>query len=185
MTPSELIDQLELDLNDLLKRVRGGFFEQASANLLHRSAPDQWNALECFAHLNAQFDYYLPRIERALHQAKARKWMPADQCHSNWLGRHLIHRVDPTIQPIQPRKSRKALDPLKLLAVRENEVKVFLINLEMMLRLVRQARDVDTNRPRIKTMQWNISSFVLGDLLQYLVLHAQRHVLQADKAIAA
>ena len=90
---------------------------------------------------------------------------------------------DPTIQPIQPRKSRKALDPLKLLAVRENEVKVFLINLEMMLRLVRQARDVDTNRPRIKTMQWNISSFVLGDLLQYLVLHAQRHVLQADKGV--
>jgi hypothetical protein len=50
----------------------------------------------------------------------------------------------------------------------------------MMLRILRQAREVDTNRTRVKPMRWNISSFLLGDLLEYLVLHTQRHVLQAQ-----
>ncbi len=77
----------------------------------------------------------------------------------------------------------KAINPSKLLKVRENEVKVLLINMELMLRLLRQAREVDTNKPSIKPMRWHVSSFLLGDLLEYLVLHAQRHLLQAQSTV--
>lgn len=182
MTQAELLDQLETDLNDLLKQVRANFADKPKEVLLQRKAPDHWNVQECFAHLNAQFDYYLPRIELALHKAKARKWLASgDQYQSNWLGRSAINAVNPANLHKKLRKSPKSIDPLKLLPVRENEVKVFLINLEMMLRLIRQAREVDTNKPKIKPMRWNISSFQLGDLLVYLVLHAQRHVLQASR----
>lgn len=184
MTQSDFIDRLELDLNDLLKTVRVSFFELPLEVLTKRSDADKWNAMECFAHLNAQFDYYLPHIERALHKAKARKWLAVPERQSTWMGRRAIRSVDPSNRTIQPRKSAKIIDPLKLLQVRDNELKIFLINLEMMLRLVRQAREVDLNRPTIKPMRWNISSFVLGDLLEYLVLHAQRHLLQAGTRIA-
>ncbi len=183
MTQPELLEHLENDLNELLKQVRANFADKPKEQLLQRQAPEKWNAQECFAHLNAQFDYYLPRIELALHKAKARKWLSnGDERQSNWLGRNAINAVNPANLDKKLRKSPKAIDPLKLLPVRENEVKVLLINLEMMLRLVRQAREVDTNKPKIKPMRWNISSFVLGDLLAYLVLHAQRHVLQASRA---
>ena len=184
MTQSELIDRLEIDLTGLLKQVRAQFSDQPREALLLRPTPEQWNVQECFAHLNAQFDYYLPRIELALHKAKARKWTPAVERQSNWLGRRAIHAVDPAYLAEKRRRSPKSIDPLKLLKVRENEVKVFLINIEMLLRLLRQAREVDTNKPTVKTMRWNISSFVLGDLFEYLVLHAQRHVLQAQTVLA-
>lgn len=182
MLQSELLDQLEQRLQELLKEVRNRFADLPQTALYHRAAPGNWNAQECFAHLNAQFDYYLPRIELALHKAKARRWALGAERESNWFGRRIIQAADPGRTPFKPRKSPKHLNPLKLLKVRENELKVFLINLEMLLRLVRQAREVDLNRPRIKTMRWNISSFVLGDLLEYLTVHAQRHVLQADHA---
>ncbi len=158
---------------------------QAPEALLQRPAPGQWNVQECFAHLNAQFEYYLPRIERALHKAKARRWTPAPERESNWLGRSAIRAVDPSSRIQKPLRSPKSFDPSQLLKARDNEVKVFLINLEMMLRLVRQARDVNTNKPKIKPMRWNISSYLLGDLLVYLTLHAQRHVLQAQAAVGS
>jgi hypothetical protein len=182
MTQSELLDRLESDLSELLKLVRANFAEQPQAVLSLRPAPEKWNAQECFAHLNAQFDYYLPRIELALHKAKARKWLPVQERRSNWFGLRAVRAADPANLPHRPRRSRKAIDPSKLLNVRSNEVKVFLINLELMLRLLRQAREVDTNMPRIKPMQWSLSKFTLGDLLEYLVLHAKRHVAQASAA---
>ncbi len=180
MTQTELLDRLESDLTDLLKQVRTTFSNQAPEALLLRPGPAKWNVQECFAHLNAQFDYYLPRIELALHKSKARRWVPAPERTSNWLGRKSIRAVDPANLAKKLRHSPKGIDPLKGLKVRENEVKTFLINLEMMLRLVRQAREVDTNRSTIEPMRWNISAYLLGDLLEYLVLHAQRHLLQAQ-----
>ncbi|GEM_PF-281692 len=183
MSQSELLDRLESDLNDLLKQVRTNFADQTREALLRHPAPGQWNGQECFAHLNAQFDYYLPRIELALHKAKARRWMPAHERQSNWLGRRAIHAANPAYLAEKHRHSPKAINPSKLLKVRENEVKVFLINIELMLRLLRQAREVDTNKPLIKPMRWHVSSFLLGDLLEYLVLHAQRHLQQAHSTI--
>jgi len=183
MTQSELLEHLESDLNELLKQLRSTFSDQPLEALLLRPSPGSWNAMECFAHLNAQFDYYLPRIELALHKAKARRWLPAHERQSNWLGRRAIHAVDPVHLAEKRRHSPKAINPSKLLKVRENEVKVLLINMELMLRLLRQAREVDTNKPSIKPMRWHVSSFLLGDLLEYLVLHAQRHLLQAQSTV--
>ncbi|MDO8365428.1 MAG: DinB family protein [Saprospiraceae bacterium] len=183
MTQSELIDRLESDLTDLLKQVRARFSDQPRETLLLHPAPGRWNVQECFAHLNAQFEYFLPRIELALHKAKAHKWAPAHERESNWLGRRAIHAVDPAYMAQKLRRSPKAINPSKLLKVRENEVKVFLINIELLMRLLRQAREVDTNKPKIKPMRWNISSFLLGDLLEYLVRHAQRHAIQAQNAV--
>ncbi len=148
-----------------------------------RPGPEKWNVQECFAHLNAQFDYYLPRIELAMHKAKARKWLAGQERSSNWFGRRSIKAVDPANMTERLRRSPKAINPSKLLAVRENEVKIFLINLEMMLRLLRQAREVDLNKPSVKPLRWNMSNFLLGDLLEYLVRHSQRHVLQAQAVV--
>ena len=182
MTQTELLDRLETDLADLLKQTRAYFSELPREALLLRPSPVQWNAQECFAHLNAQFDHYLPRIELALHKAKARRWLPAEEWKSNWFGRRAIQAVDPANRTLKPRRSPKSINPAKMLQVRENELKVFLINIEILSRLLRQAREVDTNKARVKPKGWAISSFMLGDLLVYLLQHARRHLLQAQEA---
>lgn len=185
MTQSELLDRLESDLTELLKQVRTMVADQGTDALRYRPIQGRWNAMECFAHLNAQFDYYLPRIELALHKAKARKWTPVPERQSTGLGLRAIRAAHPADRLNRPRQSPKSIDPLKLLSVRENEAKVLLINLEMFLRLSRQAREVNLNKPRVKPMRWHLFSFVLGDLMEYLVLHAQRHVLQAQSNLPA
>ncbi|MCC7466921.1 MAG: DinB family protein [Saprospiraceae bacterium] len=180
MSQSELLDHLEESLQQLLKEVREHFSDAPLTTLKHRPSADQWSALDCFAHLNAQFEVYVSRIELALHKAKARKWAPAQERRSNWLGSSAIRKADPSNN--RPIKSHKSLNPLKKLPVRDTELKVFLINAEMLLRLIRQAREVNINKANVKPLHWSLYRFRLGDLLEYLVLHARRHINQARKA---
>ncbi|MBL7810076.1 MAG: DinB family protein [Saprospiraceae bacterium] len=177
MSQSELLDHLEESLQQLLKEVREHFADAPLETLKRRPSPEQWSAMDCFAHLNAQFEGYLSRIELALHKAKARKWTPGHERSSNWLGSSAIRKSDPS--NTQPRKSHKSINPLKKLAVRDTELKAFLINGEMLLRLIRQAREVDINKASVKPLRWSIYRFRLGDLMEYLILHARRHFLQA------
>ncbi|MDX1912776.1 MAG: DinB family protein [Saprospiraceae bacterium] len=181
MSQSELLARLENDLSDILKRVRTGFAERPKEALLLRTKPDKWNILDHFAHLNAQFDYYLPRIELALHKAKARQWRQDTERRSNWLGRRAIRSADPVYMDVNPRRSPKNIDPKRTLTVREHELKAFLINIELLLRLVKQAQEVDLNRAKVKPMRWSLYAFLSGDLFEYLTLHTQRHLLHIEK----
>jgi hypothetical protein len=184
MTQAALLEQLEQDLAEQLKRVRAHLAALPEDALLSRPEIGRWNAAECFAHLNAVSDYYLPRIELAIHKAKARHWHPDVPLKSNALGRRSLRRARPEMRKEKPRKAAKSLDPLKKLPMRGHSVKSFLINTEMLLRLVRQAKEVDLNKAKVKPIRWSLSSFRLCDLLPYLYLHAQRHILQAEEAVA-
>lgn len=182
MTQSELLNRLEPDLKKLMEVVRARFMLLPQEALETHPSPTAWNALECFAHLNAQLDYFLPRIELAIHKAKARKWAPDSEIKHNGLGKRAVRSVDPLNMGKVRRKSPKRIHP-KYLKVRSNEVKAFLINCEMLLRLVQQARQVDLNKAKVKHYRWPHFQFLLGDLLEYVVLHAQRHTLQAQVTV--
>mgnify|MGYP000264058249 CR=1 FL=1 len=181
MTQSEILDRLESDLRKLLELVRSQFAPLPTEALQIRPGQNRWNAQECFAHLNAHFDYFLPRIELAIHKAKARRWAPVEQRRQNWVGRTAIRAVDPVNMEKSRRRSPKRINP-KYLTVREHEVKAFLISGEMLLRLLQQAREVDLNKARVAHFRWPHFKFLLGDLFEYIVLHAQRHTLQAQHA---
>lgn len=181
MTQNALLDQLEIDIRDLLELVRAELGKADPTVLTNRPSPENWNALECFAHLNAVCDLYFSKIEKAIHKAKARQWQPADEVKYNWTGRSAIRNVDPANLPNKKHRSPKRFD-FQYQTVAPTALKAFLINHEMLLRFVRQAREVDLNRPRIPADRFSIWSFRLGNLLEFLVLHAQRHVAQALRA---
>lgn len=182
MTQSELLDHVDSNLRNLLESVRAQFVLVPPEALQVRPGPARWNALECFAHLNAHFDYFLPRIELAIHKGKARSWAPIEERRQNWQGRMAIRAVDPLNMGKRCRQSPKRIDP-KRLNVQPHEVKAFLINGEMLLRLAQQAREVDLNKAKVAHFRWPHLHFLLGDLLEYIVLHAQRHTLQAQAAL--
>ena len=180
MNSNELLDRLEADLNEVASILRGQFNPMPPEALLQRNGEKCWNAAECFAHLNAQFDFYLPRIELALHKAKARRWGPEEYRKSGPYGRRMIRW---TADFSRPRKSPKSINPSKLLKTRDNEVKRLLINLEMLLRLLRQSRESSLNRARIPAQHRRFIKWRLGDLLEYLTLHTRRHLVQARATV--
>ena len=183
MTQTALLDRLESDLRQLMEQSRSQFSALPEEALLLHPGPGRWNALECFAHLNAFSDYFLPQIERAIHKSKARSWAPADERRQTWLGRMAINAVRPDNTGKKRRKSPKRMDPARL-SIRPFEFKAFLINCEMLLRCIQQARQVNLNKTRVPHFRWPGFQFMLGDLLEYMVLHLQRHVIQVQATIS-
>lgn len=181
MTQTALLDRLESDLRRILELIRTQFASLPSEALHIRPEADRWNAMECFAHLNAHYDYFLPRIELAIHKSKARSWAAVDERRQNWLGRMAIRAVNPANMGSTRKRSPKKIDP-KRLKVTANEMKALLINCEMLLRLLQQARSVDLNKAKVAHFRWPGFKFLLGDLFEYMLLHTERHLIQARAA---
>ena len=178
MTQEILLTHLETDLRAVLEVVRTKFATLPMDALIRRNSPESWNILECFAHLNAYSDYYLSHIERCIHKAKARRWNPAPEFESTWFGRYSVNYVDPKHPKLRKRKTSKRFNFLNK-PVADDEVKRFIINTERLLRYLQMAHSVDLNKPSVPVAQFKLLKLNLGDLLNFLVLHTERHVGQA------
>jgi DinB superfamily len=178
MTQLELLNQLEIEVRKQLEIVRANFSEKALNGLQSRSEAGVWNALECFAHLNFFFDRYLPRIERAIHLSKARRWGPGDHVRYTWMGRRINKFAN--IANLAVRKTSKKHDFFDKFLGKET-IKTFIINSERLLRNIQAAREVDLNHAKIGWGPSGFFSITLGNTLEWLVLHGQRHVNQALK----
>lgn len=173
MTQHELLDQLEHDLRTLLAGVRRHIAGLPQDSLQRRRAPEAWNILETIAHLNRYAEDYLPGLNRAIHLAKARRWEPGDTVRYTARGLRLLRRANPgngkTFK--SPKRYNFLNQPLE-----PNVIKTFIINCEQLLRILQEARKTDLNRPTIpKTHAW-FGRYTLGNLLEFLVRHPQKHL---------
>lgn len=177
MQQNELLDQLETDLRRLLQQVRTQLVPLEEAVLLYRPDPLRWNVLECFAHLNAFAELYLPRIEAAIHKAKARKWKPEGEVQYTATARRDIRRAD--VANPTPRKTHKRYN-FHRLPLGPEVIKTFIINCERLLRNLHLAREVDLNRPKIGRGASGFFHYTLGNTFEWQVRHAQRHLTQTQ-----
>lgn len=178
MTQPELLDRLEADLRTLLDQTRTSLLNLPEEALQHRPQPQQWNAMECFAHVNVFFDRYLAPIELAIHKSKARRWSPKDKVKYTMMGRSDIARANPYNGKSFKTKKRYDFAHKPLGA---NEVKRFIILGERLLRNIQASREVDINRAKIGRGPSGFFSYTLGNVLEWLVVHSQRHVQQAQR----
>lgn len=168
-----LLDRLEAETRSLLEFVRTHYLKAEPATLESRPADDAWNLLEKFAHVNIFFDLYLPRLELAIHKSRARQWAAGDRVKYNGRGKRALRRVAPDNPKKYKTKKRYNFIGQN---IPPSVVKAFIINLEMLLRAIQNARSVDLNKTRIRKANSWFGKYYLGNLLEYLLLHSQRHV---------
>jgi hypothetical protein len=178
MTQNTLLERLDAELRQLLDTLRTRLAPLDDAALQYRSAPEAWNALECFAHLNAYADRYIPRMELAIHKAKARNWKPEERLRYTAAGSRFIRRADPA--NTKPRKAAKTYNFHRQPLGRE-PLKRLIINVERLLRIVQMAREVDLNRAKVGRGKSGFFTLTLGNALEWTTLHTQRHVGQAGR----
>jgi DinB superfamily len=184
MTQHALLDSIEIEIRELLELVRANFVKIDASNLEKSSNPKGWNALQNFAHINAYCDYYYPRIELSIHKGKAHQWLSKHgvEMESNWLGKRALKRADPENMGNKLYKSAKRFNPIHK-PMKGSEVKSFIINCEVMLRYIRMAREVDLNRVKVPMAQATFLKYRLGDLMHFMVVHARKHVMQAQNVV--
>lgn len=180
MTQQDLLSQLEAELHASLNDLRNQFATLGEETLRSRPDPAGWSALECLAHLNRFADDYIPGINRAIHRAKARCWMPAEVVVYSSRGRRLVKRANP--QNGKRYKTSKRYN-FAHQPVEQEVIKSLIIKCEQLMRILQSAKEIDINRPTVEKVGSWFGRYPLGNLLEFLVLHNRRHLSQASSIL--
>ncbi|MBO3272888.1 DinB family protein [Hymenobacter sp. NBH84] len=178
---TDFLDQLTADLRALQDTVAQDFRPLTDDQLNRRPGPGKWSVGQCLEHLNIIGGLYLPVIAHKLQQAQTRTSRPADTVKRGLVGRRLTEamrvpaseKATKTPQQYAPSGSR----------LPRTVIEVFNRQADELLTLLQQAREVNINSIRIPNVVIPLLRLRLTDQLELLVVHAQRHIAQAERVL--
>ncbi|MFN3850845.1 MAG: DinB family protein [Spirosomataceae bacterium] len=170
---NNLENQVESHINDAV-----GIFQNLSTEvLLQPSASGGWSIAQCLEHLNSYGDYYLPEFEKRLSQSTDNQ-TPAS-FKSTWLGKLAIDSMNPTTGK-KKFKAFKNHTPASNLDAQKVVAK-FINQQEQLLQIIRDARTKNIQKIKIPISIAKFIKLNLGDALQFLIVHNERHIQQAKR----
>lgn len=177
LDPNKLIEELIEKTKDNLNQI--DVFDQLPIEKLnYRASQKEWSILECLAHLNIYGDYYIPEIETRMSQSSHQS---NNTFKTGLLGNYFVKLIQPKEQ-LNKMKTMDAFNPIGS-KLDKTIIQKFRIQQIKMLSLLDKAKNL--NLTKIKT-GISISKFIklrLGDTLRFVVLHNQRHIIQANNIL--
>ena len=150
------------------------------AALQQRPAPSHWSALECVEHLNRYSRYYLPALAQALARpGTAPSPSQATEVGYSWLGRKSVAMMQPGSS--KKHATLRRLNPLGQ-ALDHRALVEFDQHAATLLALLEQARATDLNRAAVPVEFFRLLKLRVGEALEFVVVHQQRHLRQAPRA---
>ena len=185
MNTTQLIDHLDATLNEQLERAR--VVRSMSADmLLHRPAPDKWNALEIFEHMCLSSGIYLRGLERVLDE-RAKTLPFIAQFKFGLLGdfftKSMLPRPDGTIR--NRMRTMRMFDPPRNSGASLESIDRFIDLCERFRKLLERARTTDLNRMKVTSSLGPIIRFKAGDAFRFPIAHQQRHFFQLERTLLA
>lgn len=175
MTPAPFLAQLAAAVTDLRATVGARFAALPLSALNQRQSPASWSILECLEHLNRYSRYYNAAFAHALARPRPAPVPPAEIAYT-WLGRKSVEMMRPTTA--KKTTTLKRFNPLGsslgggvLLEFDQHQARL--------LQLLAQARPADLNRRQVPVEFFRLWHLRLGEALEFVVVHQQRHVQQA------
>lgn len=178
---SDFFDGLTADLTAIRDVTQQRFRTLSDDQLNRRPAPGKWSVGQCLEHLNIVGGLYLPTITRKLKTAQERGSKPAPTIKHGLIGRKMTEamRTPPS------EKTYKAPQQYAPSGSRlpRTVVEVFSRQLDELMGLLEQARQVNANAIRIPNPIIPLLWPRLTDVVEMLVVHIQRHVAQAERVL--
>jgi hypothetical protein len=177
-----LITEL-LDRTELVKASSQLFFRLTDDQLHHKPGPEIWSIAEIFGHLNLFHDRYirsiLPRITLAPDY-------PSDRYASGWLGEWIYEKVKPRadgtvfkIRTLDDYDARGGTPDAR------DVLDGFQRKCDALDDILRHAATKDLRRIKVPFYLGRLVRLRLGDTLRIMVAHSERHLLQAQRVMAA
>lgn len=142
--------------------------------LLWRPAPDTWGIADCLEHLMAVGDAYYPRVREALEEGTEAE--PDHEYRPRLFGRLFIFSAGP-----EGKLPVRARGPFIPPPAGPDAPARFVQHQEQLLELLGDAGGVDLNRNRITSPLMRFLVLTLGECLEMLVRHQERHLAQARR----
>ena len=176
---TDRLQSFTADLAKIADEARAQFATLSWEQLNWKPAAESWSVAQCLDHLIQTQLLYLPLFEKvAAGEAKASIWERISP-FSGFFGRLLIRAVSPqnpktmkTTSRAEPSASEYDGDLVERFAAHQAEL----------IRHVESvSEDLDPKRTIVTSPLLGLVTYCLDDALGILVLHGQRHLLQARR----
>lgn len=173
-----LLNDLENSVEQHLQIATRDFQNMSTHELLMPGEQGGWSIAQCLEHLNRYGNYYLPAINEALNQKNSNFF--SDHFRSGWFGDYFTKMMHPKTG----KRKIKAFKPYNPPAILDAHavVAVFVEQQEILLAYLERARNKDLDkRVPISIAKW--IRLKLGDVLQFVIAHNERHMQQALRVV--
>ncbi|HEY5917884.1 MAG TPA: DinB family protein [Chryseolinea sp.] len=174
MTSNDLFVKLRRDVLSIIDAAKD-FERLPESDLNWKEHQAKWSILECLEHLNRYSLYYNAEFKKAIDRAVAIN-NNQHQAKSTWMGRKFIAMMHP--DNTTKHKTFARMNPTEG-SLKKEVIGRFLRNQRELLNILDLASKVDLNKASISVEFLKILKMNLGDALQFVIVHEQRHLKQA------
>jgi len=182
-----LLEQAKVDTNTIIQIIKEEFQILDENQLNWKFAPKKWSVLQCLEHLNLTSRHYIPEMQKAVQKAIAAGQSPAEDFKRGFIGNKMTTGTRPKTNGkiSNPINTFKNYNPNNLAPSESTQVVFdeFLQHHQDLLAIIAQSAIVNMNKIKVKSLLGSILKFKLGDAIEFLIAHEQRHILQAQKVL--
>ncbi|AQG78331.1 DinB family protein [Spirosoma montaniterrae] len=179
ISQQEWLDSLEQCVEQHIQKAID--FQNMDDAVLNKPASDGgWSVAQCLAHLNSYGQYYLPYLKSGLGGQSGKRG--AAVFKSSWLGNYLTRLMNPNLSK-RKFKAAQRHQPTAYLSAQQ-VVAEFIDQQEALLVLLKKAALADLSQGRIPTSVMPWIRLSLGDVLQFVIVHNERHIAQAGRVLS-
>jgi len=174
ITKNQLLNTLEATANNHLQQALQ-LQNLHTGVLLKPTAEGGWSVAQCLEHLNRYGLYYLPAIQQQL--ANKAGITGQDTFTYTWLGKYFTKMMDPKTGKKKYKAFKDYIPPVELDA--HSIIAAFINQQEELLAVIAKSRQVDLNKIKVPVSIAKFIKLKLGDVLQFIIAHNERHLQQA------
>ena len=185
MTSSELISQLILVTNDNRRYVEKKLSFLSASQLNWQKSTDSWSVKQTLIHLNEYARFYHTEFVKRIEQTRFKE--PIPQFVSSPLGKSAWKSMKLGNANNVKRRfhSPKQYNPLVNNQLNEDDTVVnFLKNQLELVHILDSAKQVNLRKVKIPISISKIIRLRLGDALQFVIYHNERHIQQIKNTIS-
>lgn len=194
MTSVELLEQSLSEAIQIQVKIEKTFLDILPDKLNRKPNSNSWSAAECFQHLlftNASYlksfkelsetkqigDLESSSFNHSSNHAFSERGISYK--HSLW-GKLILHFVNPNTK--MKSKTTKTFNPSHS-KVETNVVKKYLSQHDQLIEAIGGMKRLDLKKMKIPSPINSAIKYNLGDAIRIIILHDQRHIQQAERAI--
>lgn len=181
--PTErLLAQLQKLTARLSEIVARDFLPLSQEQLNWKEMPSQWSIAECIEHLNKIATTHFDTIAQTIKNTPYKK--SNIRFEQNWLGKRLIARVQLNSNNYisKPRQSSTQYAPTAT-PYNTKSVELLLVHFNQILDFIKSSKSIDIQNTKIPVAFLGLVKLPLGDILQMIVYHFERHIVQAQRML--
>lgn len=181
---NDLVQELHKFTRRLAEVIEHDFLALSDRQMQWQASPEKWSIAHCLHHLNIVSDYYHIVIAKSIKQAQAQGSKPNIRFKSGWLGQKMIASIqlDKNHKPKRKLRVPSSFNPVEQVAQNSSAailVRQYLAHQKYFMQLLDQAQKVNLTKVRAPIAILKFIKLRLGDILQFVLYHNERHIVQA------